>query len=131
MDTRDIVGKFINELQRILNTNVPNVDRNAIDDIKVDADEALTEILNNHIKNIKTIDIAKRYSAEINHIQNKLNQLEKGRAYDPKKGNKMDGYLDKNIRQLKEMLNELIYKIEYNKESATEILGRAMRDTKI
>lgn len=131
MNTRDIVGKFINELQLILNGNLPNVDRDVIDDIKADADEALTEILANYKKNAKTIDIRKRYSAEINHISNKLNQLEKGRIYDPKKGNKMDGALDKNIEQIREMLNELFHKIEYNKESATEILGKAMRDTEI
>lgn len=45
MDTRDIVGEFINSLQLILNTSLPDVDRDIIDDIKAEVDESLAEIL--------------------------------------------------------------------------------------
>ena len=65
------------------------------------------------------VDVSDRYSVEILDIKNKLNQLEKGRIYELTHA-KMDGYLSTNIEQLRESINDLLYKIEYNKESANE-----------
>lgn len=67
----------------------------------------------------KVIDIEKRYSHEILDISNKLKQLEEGRVYEIT-NYKGDGYIYTNVTQLKEMLNGLLNKIEYNKDSFTE-----------
>ena len=72
------------------------------------------------------VDVSDRFSSEIMRINNKLNQLEKGRIYEIT-GAKMDGYLSTNIEQLKESLNDLLYKIEYNKESDNERISREFR----
>lgn len=61
------------------------------------------------------IDVRSKYSREIMEINNKLNQLEKGRVYDIT-GAQMDGYLSTNIDQLRGMINNLILKIEFNEE---------------
>ena len=55
---------------------------------------------------------------------NKFNQLEKGRIYDLTNA-QMDGYLSTNIEQLREMLENLIYKIEYDEESMNEKLRKS------
>ena len=74
----------------------------------------------------KVVDVSDRYSAEILNIKNKLNQLEKGRIYELT-GAKMDGYLSINIEQLRESINDLLYKIEFNKESINERVSREFR----
>lgn len=74
----------------------------------------------------KVVDVSDRYSAEILNIKNKLNQLEKGRVYEIT-GVKMDGYLFTNIEQLRESINDLLYKIEFNKESINERVSREFR----
>lgn len=74
----------------------------------------------------KVVDVSDRYSAEILNIKNKLNQLEKGRVYELT-GAKMDGYLSTNIEQLRESINDLFYKIEFNKESINERVSREFR----
>ena len=74
----------------------------------------------------KVVDVSDRYSAEILNIKNKLNQLEKGRIYEIT-GAKMDGYLSTNIEQLRESINDLLYKIEFNKESINERVSREFR----
>lgn len=48
MNTRDIIGDFINSLQLILNTHLPESNRDIIDDIKADVDESLTGILDKY-----------------------------------------------------------------------------------
>lgn len=74
----------------------------------------------------KIVDISDKYNFEILDIKNKLNQLEKGRIYELT-GAKMDGYLSTNIEQLRASINDLLYKIEYNKESADEKIAREVR----
>ena len=74
----------------------------------------------------RVVDVSDRYSAEILNIKNKLNQLEKGRIYEIT-GAKMDGYLSTNIEQLRESINDLLYKIEFNKESINERVSREFR----
>lgn len=74
----------------------------------------------------KVVDVSDRYSAEILNIKNKLNQLEKARVYELT-GAKMDGYLSTNIEQLRESINDLLYKIEFNKESINERVSREFR----
>lgn len=69
------------------------------------------------------VDVIKRYEHEIMNIKNKLNQLEKGRVYEISKA-KMDGYLATNIEQLKEMIVDLLYKIENDEESIGEEISR-------
>lgn len=39
----------------------------------------------------------------------------------------MDGYLSTNIEQLRELINDLLYKIEFNKESINERVSREFR----
>ena len=58
------------------------------------------------------------------NINNKLNQLEKDRIYDLTNA-QMDGYLSTNIEQLREMIEDLIYKVEYYGESDNERLRKA------
>lgn len=43
----------------------------------------------------------------------------------------MDGYLATNVSQLKKMLSELIYKIEYGKDSRDDELSEALGKTDI
>ncbi len=74
----------------------------------------------------KSVDISDRYSAEILKINNKLNQLEKGRIYELT-GAKMDGHLETNIEQLRESIYDLLYKIEYNKESTNEKISKELK----
>lgn len=45
MNYKDIPGEFINDLQGILYSALPDTDRNVIDDIKAEANEALYKIL--------------------------------------------------------------------------------------
>jgi hypothetical protein len=45
MSYYEIIGEFINELQLIINTTAPELDKDAVDDIKVNAHEALYNIL--------------------------------------------------------------------------------------
>jgi len=72
----------------------------------------------------KKVGIKNKYRSELMQIKNKLNQLEKGRVYDLTKA-QMDGYLSTNIEQLRDMLEDLIYKIEYDKESIDEKVRKA------
>lgn len=76
------------------------------------------------------VDIAKRYSREIQDISNKLNYLEQGRIYEFTKA-QMDGYLATNIGHLKKMFDELISKIEYGEDSTMEELSKAMSKAKL
>ena len=69
----------------------------------------------------KTVDVINQYNRELMNIKNKLIQLENGRVYDLT-GVQMDGYLATNIVQLREMIEDLIYKIEYGEESINERL---------
>lgn len=70
------------------------------------------------------VDVRNKYSRELMEIKNKLNQLEKGRIYDLT-NSQMDGYLSTNVEQLREMIEDLIYKIEHDEESLDERLKKA------
>lgn len=72
------------------------------------------------------VDIMKRYEREIMDIKNKLDKLEKGRIYELTKS-KMDGYLSTNIEQLRKMIWELIYKIEYDKDSMNDEIEKELK----
>lgn len=74
----------------------------------------------------KVVEVSDRYNAEILNIKNKLNQLEKGRIYELT-GAKMDGSLTNIIEQLRESINDLLYKIEFNKESINEKISKEYR----
>lgn len=74
----------------------------------------------------KVVDISDRYSSEISDIKSKLNQLEKGRIYELT-GAKMDGHLSTNIEQLRESINDLLYKVEFNKGSMNEKVAKEMK----
>jgi hypothetical protein len=71
----------------------------------------------------KVIDIKKRYSRELEDIDYILRNLENGRYYENTKA-KMDGYLATNIADIRKDLNDLINKIEYNKDSIDEKIGK-------
>ena len=64
-------------------------------------------------------EIAERYDSELSHINDKLNQLERGRIYELSRA-QMDGYLTTNITQLKDMLNDLLNKIQNDEQSQNE-----------
>lgn len=76
------------------------------------------------------IDIKSKYSEELNKISNKLNQLESNRFYE-KSGAKMDGNLNTNIQQLRELINDLLIKIQYGKDSTTDELSRIINKYEI
>ncbi|AEY66623.1 site-specific integrase [Clostridium sp. BNL1100] len=89
---------------------------------------------NEYYRNIFNIDdayikysISKRYNIEIEKINNKLQQLEDGRIYE-RTNAKMHGSFANNISQLKEMISDLLYKIEYGEDSRKEELGKEVRD---
>lgn len=73
----------------------------------------------------KVLDVKKRYSEEIEKIDYILRNLENGRYYE-KSGATMDGYLATNISKIRENLDDLIQKIEYNKDSSIERLAKAI-----
>ena len=70
-------------------------------------------------------DISKRYSSELLNISNKLNQLERGRIYELSRA-QMDGYLSTNISQLKDMLNDLLGKIQNDGKSQDEKMSEEL-----
>lgn len=74
----------------------------------------------------KKVDVINKYDHEIVQIKNKLNQLENSRVYEITNA-KMDGYLAKNVEQLRDMIADLLYKIEYGKESTGEEIKREYR----
>ncbi len=78
----------------------------------------------------KKVDVSQRYRHEILDIRNKLQKLEDGRIYELSKA-QMDGYLSTNIEQLKKMISELIYKIEYGQDSTSEELGKSFSNLKL
>lgn len=74
----------------------------------------------------KKIDVISKYDHEILQIKNKLNQLENGRVYELTNA-KMDGYLATNVEQLRDMIADLLYKIEYCEESMGKEIKREYR----
>ena len=73
--------------------------------------------------------ISDEYSHELNEIKSKLEQLERGRIYELS-GAQMDGYLATNVSQLKEMINDLLNKIQNGREGTATELGNIMRNLK-
>ena len=71
--------------------------------------------------------ISDEYSHELNDISNKLAQMERGRIYELS-GAQMDGYLATNVSQLKEMINDLLNKIQNGREGTATELGNIMRN---
>ena len=78
----------------------------------------------------KKVDVTKKYSRELQDIANKLRDLENGRIYELS-GAEMDGYLVTNVRQLKEMIETLISKIEYGEDSINDKLLEVFRNKEI
>ncbi|AHF07174.1 hypothetical protein [Desulfitobacterium metallireducens] len=72
----------------------------------------------------KPTGIKKRYSHEIQDIDNKLRQLESERIYE-KSGARMDGYLATNIIELRKMIYDLLRKIENNESSIEDDIAEA------
>lgn len=71
--------------------------------------------------------ISDEYSRELNDISNKLTQMERGRIYELS-GAQMDGYLATNVSQLKEMINDLLDKIQNGREGIATELGKIVRN---
>ena len=69
-------------------------------------------------------EIKEKYSNELCAIQNKLQQLEKGRIYELSEV-KMDGYLSTNVQQLREMICDLLNKIQEGEDGISAELKRA------
>ena len=66
------------------------------------------------------------YSHELNEISNKLNQMERGRVYELSRA-QMDGYLATNVTQLREMIAELLHKIQNGEDGTAEELAEIMK----
>ena len=77
----------------------------------------------------KKIDIKRRYAHELLDIENRLRDMEQNRIYELS-GAKMDGYLATNIIKLREKINELIEKIEFDIPSTSEVLTNAISEAK-
>ena len=73
----------------------------------------------------KVLDIKERYSRELEEIDYILRNLENDRYYE-KSGATMDGYLATNILKIRKNLNDLVYKIEYAKDSTDEWLMKEL-----
>ncbi|MZQ74564.1 MAG: hypothetical protein GT589_00200 [Peptoclostridium sp.] len=74
---------------------------------------------------VKKFDVTQKYSREILKIKNILQQLENGRVYEIS-GVRNDGYLATNVIQLKEIITELLYKIEYDKDSLNDEISKIL-----
>lgn len=74
--------------------------------------------------------IAKEYSHELNDINNKLIQLERGRIYELSRA-QMDGYLATNIQQLRKMISELLNKIQNGEDGIDTELAEIMKSIHI
>ena len=74
--------------------------------------------------------IAKEYSHELNDINNKLIQLERGRIYELTRA-QMDGYLATNIQQLRKMISELLSKIQNGEDGIDTELAEIMKSIHI
>lgn len=72
-------------------------------------------------------EISKEYSHELSEINHKLDMMERGRIYELS-GTQMDGYLATNVSQLKEMINDLLNKIQNGREGTATELGNIMRN---
>lgn len=70
-------------------------------------------------------EISERYKAELLDIRNKLNQMERGRVYELSRA-QMDGRLDTNINQLRDMLNDLLWKIQNDGQSQDEKIRESL-----
>ena len=77
----------------------------------------------------KKVDVANRYSHEIQNISNTLKQLENGHIYELTEVT-MHGSIAHNISQLRKMLNELLNKIENDKPGFHEKIDKWLRKTK-
>lgn len=69
------------------------------------------------------------YSHELNEISNKLNQMERGRVYELSRA-QMDGYLATNVSQLREIIAELLHKIQNGEDGTAEELAEIMKSIK-
>lgn len=69
------------------------------------------------------IDIKKVFSNELGNINNKLNQLENGRVYEMSQV-PSDGNLRTNVCQLREMIVDLLMKLEGKKPTLEEELRK-------
>lgn len=66
--------------------------------------------------------ISEKYEEELLNIQSKLEQISSGRVYEISNV-RNDAYLATNVSQLKEMLNDLLSKIQNGKPGIDEQLG--------
>lgn len=75
----------------------------------------------------KRIGIKEKYSVELNEIKYELQLLKDGRVYEISK-TKSDGFLITRATKLEEKINDLLIKIEYNKDSSVEELAKLMKN---
>lgn len=78
----------------------------------------------------KTLDISGRFSDEINDIKYILQNLENGLVTELHPQAKMYGSLAHNVDKLRTKLNEVLYKLEYDKPSDSEVLGEVFFNDK-
>ncbi|MED4267305.1 hypothetical protein [Priestia megaterium] len=77
----------------------------------------------------RKVDVKDRYDREIEEIDYILRNLEQGRIYDITR-TPGEPYLQTAVSKIREKLNDLINKIEYDKDSIDEKLGEALFNTK-
>jgi hypothetical protein len=73
----------------------------------------------------KKVDITGRYNREIQEIKYIFQDLENGRVYDITR-TRGDAYLHTHVANLRKKLNDLITKVEYDKDSIDEDLAAAL-----
>lgn len=71
-------------------------------------------------------EIADRYANELGDIKDKFDKLERGRIYEFTRS-KMDGSLEKNMKQLRMMIEDLLQKIQNDEPGNNERIVAAMR----
>ncbi|GEP65205.1 hypothetical protein CBE01nite_29730 [Clostridium beijerinckii] len=74
---------------------------------------------------VKEVDVRKKYSHELNEMYYILKNLENDRYYE-KSGAMSDGFLATNIQKFRKQFDELINKIEYDKDSVDEEIFKAI-----
>ena len=72
-------------------------------------------------------NIKEKYSYELNEIADKLQQIEDCRLYGYPNGSNMDGSLQLNIKQLRKMMAELLFKIQHGKDGTEEEIAKMFK----
>lgn len=71
-------------------------------------------------------ELSEKYGNELGEIKSKLDQLQRGRIYELSHA-QMDGRLETNIKQLRDMINDLLNKIQNGEKGNNERIIEEMK----